>query len=159
QGASGKKPTSGPKSSSSLAPRRINLRKIAFRYRRAAICELTPPRHYLRKTRRKCGASRVRSTHAELRQCDTVHTSRCNVGGSLIPTYPRKVAGIGSFYDPHAGCNMSELSTIPALTTAIFLGGVVSGFSGFAFSAVAGVILLHLFEPLVAIPLMMCCSI
>ena len=54
---------------------------------------------------------------------------------------------------------MSELSTIPALTTAIFLGGVVSGFSGFAFSAVAGVILLHLFEPLLAIPLMMCCSI
>ncbi len=54
---------------------------------------------------------------------------------------------------------MSELSSIPALTIAIFLGGVVSGFSGFAFSAVAGVILLHLFEPLLAIPLMMCCSI
>jgi uncharacterized protein len=54
---------------------------------------------------------------------------------------------------------MSELSSIPALIIAIFLGGVVSGFSGFAFSAVAGVILLHLFEPLLAIPLMMCCSI
>src|SRR5262249_41463532 len=32
-------------------------------------------------------------------------------------------------------------------------------FSGFAFSAVAGVILLHFLEPLLAIPLMMCCSI
>jgi uncharacterized protein len=53
---------------------------------------------------------------------------------------------------------MSELSTL-ALTIAIFLGGVVSGFSGFAFSAVSGVILLHFLEPLVAIPLMMCCSI
>src|SRR5262249_1338408 len=54
---------------------------------------------------------------------------------------------------------MSELSSIPALTIAIFLGGLVSGFSGFAFSAVAGVVLLHVFEPLLAIPLMMCCSI
>jgi uncharacterized membrane protein YfcA len=53
---------------------------------------------------------------------------------------------------------MSELSTL-VLTIAIFLGGVVSGFSGFAFSAVSGVVLLHFLEPLVAIPLMMCCSI
>src|SRR5438128_3243249 len=54
--------------------------------------------------------------------------------------------------------NMSELSPL-ILTIALFLGGVVSGFSGFAFSAVSGVILLHFLEPLVAIPLMMCCSI
>jgi hypothetical protein len=53
---------------------------------------------------------------------------------------------------------MSELSTL-ILTLAIFLGGVVSGSSGFAFSAVSGVILLHFLEPLLAIPLMMCCSI
>jgi uncharacterized protein len=53
---------------------------------------------------------------------------------------------------------MSELSTL-VLTIAIFLGGVVSGFSGFAFSAVSGVILLHFLEPLLAVPLMMCCSI
>jgi uncharacterized protein len=53
---------------------------------------------------------------------------------------------------------MSEF-TILVLTIATFLGGVVSGFSGFAFSAVAGVILLHLYEPLLAVPLMMCCSI
>jgi uncharacterized membrane protein YfcA len=54
--------------------------------------------------------------------------------------------------------NISELSPL-IFTIAIFLGGVVSGFSGFAFSAVSGVILLHFLEPLVAIPLMMCCSI
>ena len=53
---------------------------------------------------------------------------------------------------------MSELSPL-IFTIAIFLGGVVSGFSGFAFSAVSGVILLHFLEPLVAIPLMVCCSI
>jgi uncharacterized protein len=45
------------------------------------------------------------------------------------------------------------------LSTAVFLGGVVSGFSGFAFSAAAGAILLHVFEPIAAIPLMMFCSI
>jgi uncharacterized protein len=53
---------------------------------------------------------------------------------------------------------MSELTPL-ILTVAIFLGGLVSGFSGFAFSAVAGAILLHVFEPLLAIPLMICCSI
>jgi hypothetical protein len=30
-----------------------------------------------------------------------------------------------------------------AILVAIFLGGIVSGFAGFAFSAVAGAILLH----------------
>ena len=34
------------------------------------------------------------------------------------------------------------------LSTAVFLGGVVSGFSGFAFSAAAGAILLHVFAPI-----------
>src|SRR5947208_11873264 len=53
---------------------------------------------------------------------------------------------------------MTELE-IPIFAIAIFLGGVVSGFSGFAFSAVSGVILLHFLDPLLAIPLMMCCSI
>jgi uncharacterized protein len=53
---------------------------------------------------------------------------------------------------------MSELSPL-ALAIPIFLGGVASGFSGFAFSAISGVVLLHFLEPLLAIPLMMCCSI
>ena len=42
---------------------------------------------------------------------------------------------------------------------AVFLGGLVSGFSGFAFSAAAGAILLHFLQPIQAIPLMMICSI
>jgi uncharacterized membrane protein YfcA len=41
----------------------------------------------------------------------------------------------------------------------VFLGGIVSGFAGFAFSAVAGAILLYFLPPLLAIPLMMCCSV
>ena len=46
-----------------------------------------------------------------------------------------------------------------AVLVAVFLGGIVSGFAGFAFSAVAGVILLHLLTPVLAIPLMMSCTI
>ena len=46
-----------------------------------------------------------------------------------------------------------------ALTSGIFAGAVVSGFAGFAFSAVAGVILMHLLAPHEAVPLMMACSI
>ena len=42
-----------------------------------------------------------------------------------------------------------------ALGIAVFLGGIVCGFAGFAFSAVAGAILLHFFEPLLAIPLVL----
>src|SRR5215510_1176017 len=46
-----------------------------------------------------------------------------------------------------------------AVCTAVFLGGIVSGFAGFAFSAVAGAILLHVLAPILAIPLMMSCTI
>jgi len=41
----------------------------------------------------------------------------------------------------------------------VFAGAVVSGFTGFAFSAVAGAILLHVLEPKEAVPLMMACSV
>jgi uncharacterized protein len=51
---------------------------------------------------------------------------------------------------------MTELLT---LSVGVFLGAVVSSFSGFAFSAVAGAILLHAYDPLTAIPIMMACSI
>jgi len=54
---------------------------------------------------------------------------------------------------------MQASAEIAALASAVFLGGVVSGFSGFAFSAAAGAVLLHVFEPIAAIPLMMLCSI
>ena len=45
------------------------------------------------------------------------------------------------------------------LSVAVFSGAFVSGFAGFAFSAVAGAILLHMFQPLEAVPLMMACSV
>ena len=44
------------------------------------------------------------------------------------------------------------------ISTGIFAGAIVSGLVGFAFSAVAGSILLHLLAPAEAIPLMMACS-
>jgi uncharacterized membrane protein YfcA len=54
---------------------------------------------------------------------------------------------------------MLDFMHLIILAVAVFLGGVVSGFAGFAFSAVAGAILLHFFDPLLAIPLMMTCSV
>lgn len=45
------------------------------------------------------------------------------------------------------------------IALAVFLGAVVSGFSGFAFSAVAGAILLHILDARSAVPLMMACSV
>jgi hypothetical protein len=41
----------------------------------------------------------------------------------------------------------------------IFTGAVVSGFTGFAFSAVAGAVLLHVMPPREAVPLVMVCSV
>ena len=41
------------------------------------------------------------------------------------------------------------------LSAAVFLGAFVSGFAGFAFSAVAGGILLHTLLPMEVVPLMM----
>jgi uncharacterized protein len=38
-------------------------------------------------------------------------------------------------------------------------GAFVSGLAGFAFSAVAGAILLRIYQPLQAVPLMMACSV
>jgi uncharacterized membrane protein YfcA len=45
------------------------------------------------------------------------------------------------------------------LSVAVFFGAFVSGLAGFAFSAAAGAILLHVMQPLEAVPLMMACSI
>ncbi|NPU68364.1 sulfite exporter TauE/SafE family protein [Bradyrhizobium sp. 83012] len=45
------------------------------------------------------------------------------------------------------------------LSAAVFFGAFVSGLAGFAFSAVAGAILLHMLQPLEAVPLMMACSV
>src|SRR5260221_926992 len=54
---------------------------------------------------------------------------------------------------------MPDLATNLLLSVAVFAGAFVSGLAGFAFSAVAGAILLRIFQPLEAVPLMMACSI
>jgi hypothetical protein len=54
---------------------------------------------------------------------------------------------------------MPDLSLYIVLSVAVFAGALVAGLAGFAFSAVAGAILLHVFPPLEAVPLMMACSI
>ncbi|WP_375309696.1 sulfite exporter TauE/SafE family protein [Bradyrhizobium sp. A5] len=54
---------------------------------------------------------------------------------------------------------MSDIAIYLVLSGAVFAGAFVSGLSGFAFSAVAGAILLHVFPPIEAVPLMMACSI
>jgi uncharacterized membrane protein YfcA len=54
---------------------------------------------------------------------------------------------------------MSGIGSFLLLSVAVFFGAFVSGFAGFAFSAVAGGILLHTLLPMEAVPLMMACSI
>jgi uncharacterized membrane protein YfcA len=54
---------------------------------------------------------------------------------------------------------MSGIASFLLLSVAVFLGAFVSGFAGFAFSAVAGAILLHVQQPTEAVPLMMVCSV
>lgn len=54
---------------------------------------------------------------------------------------------------------MSGLEWFVLLSAAVFFGAFVSGLAGFAFSAVAGAILLHVLQPLEAVPLMMACSV
>ena len=54
---------------------------------------------------------------------------------------------------------MSYIASYALLSAAVFSGAMISGLAGFAFSAVAGVILLHMLPPTEAVPLMMACSI
>jgi uncharacterized membrane protein YfcA len=54
---------------------------------------------------------------------------------------------------------MIDFSHIFPLALAVFAGAAVSSFAGFAFSAIAGAILLHVLSPTEAVPLMMACSI
>ena len=53
---------------------------------------------------------------------------------------------------------LPDLLPWAVVSVGIFAGAIVSGLVGFAFSAVAGSILLHLLSPAEAIPLMMACS-
>jgi uncharacterized membrane protein YfcA len=52
-----------------------------------------------------------------------------------------------------------DITSCLLLGAAAFSGALVSGLVGFAFSAVAGAILLQVFPPLEAVPVMMACSI
>jgi hypothetical protein len=67
--------------------------------------------------------------------------------------------GDGRFFDGFPVTGTDRMLEFAALWAAVLLGSMVSAFSGFAFSAVAGAILLHVYDPLIAIPLMMACSI
>lgn len=52
-----------------------------------------------------------------------------------------------------------DLTTCLLLSAAAFSGALVSGCAGFAFSAVAGSVLLRVLPPMEAVPLMMVCSV
>jgi uncharacterized membrane protein YfcA len=52
-----------------------------------------------------------------------------------------------------------EIVPFLILSAGVFAGALVSGVAGFAFSAVAGAMLLHVLPPLEAVPLMMICSV
>ncbi|MBV8839193.1 MAG: sulfite exporter TauE/SafE family protein [Alphaproteobacteria bacterium] len=54
---------------------------------------------------------------------------------------------------------MTHAHPMLLLWTAVFFGGLVSGFSGFAFAAIAGAILIHVYPPMAAIPLLMVCGL
>lgn len=55
--------------------------------------------------------------------------------------------------------DVMDLTAFLVLSGGVFVGALVSGLAGFAFSAVAGVVLLQLFPPIEAVPLMMACSL
>ncbi len=64
----------------------------------------------------------------------------------------RRIGSVG-------GPTMDSFGSFALLSVAVFLGAFVSGLAGFAFSAVAGAILLHVRLPMEAVPLMMACSV
>jgi uncharacterized membrane protein YfcA len=55
--------------------------------------------------------------------------------------------------------SVSDPAAYLILSAGVFAGAVVSGLAGFAFSAVAGAVLLHVLPPTEAVPLMMACSL
>jgi uncharacterized membrane protein YfcA len=54
--------------------------------------------------------------------------------------------------------SLSEFAPFLTVGAGLFAGAVVSGLMGFAFSAVAGAVLLHVLPPMEAVPLMIACS-
>lgn len=69
-------------------------------------------------------------------------------------------AGIGTvFLLREAGSFLSIDFTLLLKITSVFVGSLVAGVAGFAFSAVSGAILLHWVAPTSAVPLLLACSI
>jgi uncharacterized membrane protein YfcA len=62
-------------------------------------------------------------------------------------------------HDGSAAMTLLDPFSYLVISAGVFAGAVVSGLMGFAFSAVAGAVLLHMLPPTEAVPLMMCCSI
>jgi uncharacterized protein len=54
--------------------------------------------------------------------------------------------------------SLFDPSSYFVISAAVFAGALISGLAGFAFSAAAGAILLHVLPPTEAVPLMMACS-
>ena len=54
---------------------------------------------------------------------------------------------------------MTDTASFLLLSVGVFSGALVSSLAGFAFSAAAGAVLLHMLAPIEAVPLMMACSI
>jgi uncharacterized protein len=53
---------------------------------------------------------------------------------------------------------MTDVASYFLLCVGVFSGALVSSLAGFAFSAAAGAVLLHMLPPIEAVPLMMACS-
>ena len=59
----------------------------------------------------------------------------------------------------HSVSGQNAHLTLALMMVSVFAGSLVSGLAGFAFSAVAGAILLHWVAPSTAVPLLLACSI
>jgi uncharacterized membrane protein YfcA len=70
-------------------------------------------------------------------------------------------AGMALFasYTARNGLHGAPDATTAGIFVAIFAGSLVAGLAGFAFSAVAGALLLHWVSPAVVVPLLVACSI
>ena len=112
-----------------------------FRYHRASIYELTPPKRYLRDWLRRGTIARAKHT-ADSRQCDTAHTPKCNLRVAFFRRIPENVAGIGSIYDPR-----SRGRTNDVLAGAILLWGKIDDAkfrnSVLSLLLISGLVLIH----------------
>lgn len=55
--------------------------------------------------------------------------------------------------------DFANLATQLVVPARVFFGGFVAGFAGVGLAAAAGAFLLHVLSPLLAVPLMMICSV